>query len=54
MTIDEFSRLLVVETPAPMLGESHAGQRHIDDYRQGCNQQGEPLSSQFEHRILLV
>jgi hypothetical protein len=42
MPVDEFSRLLIVEAPASMLGESLAGQRQIDDNRQCGNQQGEP------------
>jgi hypothetical protein len=37
VSVDEFPRLPVVETPAPALGESHIGQRHIDDYRQGAS-----------------
>jgi hypothetical protein len=56
MPVDKFSRFLVIEapTPAPVLGESQAGQRHIDDYRQGGNPQGKPERFQFEHRILLL
>jgi len=50
MPVDEFSRLLIVEAPASLLGVSLAGQRQIDDNRQCGNQQGEPQRSQFEHR----
>src|SRR5262245_29619234 len=53
MPVDEFSRLLIVEAPAPLLGESHIGQRHVDDHRQRGNQQSEPQRSESEHRILL-
>jgi hypothetical protein len=49
MPVYEFSRLLIVEAPAPLLGVSLAGQRRIDGYRQSGDQQGEPKSSQFEH-----
>src|SRR5262245_19948353 len=56
MPVDESSRFLIVEAPtsAPVLGESQAGQRHIDAYRQGGNPQGKPERFQFEHRILLL
>src|SRR5262245_41997200 len=33
MPVDEFFRLLIVEAPAPLLGESLAGHRHIDGHR---------------------
>jgi len=44
MPVDEFSRLPASEAPATAIvfGESHLGQRHTDDYRQGGNQQSEP------------
>jgi hypothetical protein len=56
MAVDKFSRFPVIEAPmpTPVLGESQAGQRHIDDYRQGGNPQGKPECFQSEHRILLV
>jgi hypothetical protein len=49
MPVDEFSRLLIVEAPAP-LGVSLDGQSHIDDHSQCGDQQGEPQRSQFEHK----
>jgi hypothetical protein len=49
MPVDEFSRLLIVEAPAPLLGESLDGRGQIDDHRQGGNHQGEPQRFQFEH-----
>jgi hypothetical protein len=49
MPVDEFSRLLIVETPASLFGESLAGQGQIDDNRQDGNQHSEPQRSQLEH-----
>src|SRR5262245_51542852 len=48
--VDEFFRLLIVEAPAPLLGESLAGQRHIDGHRQSGNDQSESQRFQSEHR----
>src|SRR5262245_51464465 len=48
MPVDEFSRLLIVEAPAPLLGESLAGQRHIEGYRQSGNEHGESQRFQSE------
>src|SRR5262245_39766114 len=50
MPVDEFFRLLIVEAPAPLLGESLAGHRQIDGYRQNGNQQRKSKRSKFEHR----
>jgi len=54
MPFDEFSSLPAIKAPALAPGEGHVGQRHIDDNRQRSNQQGEPQSSQSEHKTLLV
>src|SRR5215470_8253057 len=51
MPVDEFFRLLIVETPAPLLGERLVGQRHIDGHRQNSNEQSESQRFQSEHRI---
>ena len=42
--IDELSRLLVMDSPAPafIMGERNGGKRQIDDYRQGGSQQRKP------------
>ena len=42
--IDELSRLLVMDSPAPafIMGERNGGKRQIDDYRQGGSQQSKP------------
>src|SRR5215813_7981878 len=50
MPVDEFFRLLIVEAPAPLLGESLAGQRHIDGHRQSDNDHSESQRFQSEHR----
>jgi hypothetical protein len=49
-----FPAFLVDEAPALRLGESHIGQRHIDDYRKCGNQQSEPRRSEVEPETLLV
>src|SRR6266540_2574449 len=50
MPVDKFFRLLIVEAPAPLLGESLDGQRQIDGRRQSGNEQSESQRFHSEHR----